>query len=136
MFRIKPTEFLARKGMYPYFVWSQNNNSQYKLALQDVVQSVHLWVVCFALSSWDLHHNITPCILGTVVQSLQQVGAHGGGFIMFRPTMQEVHSVEQFCWWKFNQIKVNFFRKIGGAFLVLLESAQWVRFCGGVFVNF
>jgi hypothetical protein len=50
--------------------------------------------------------------------------------------MQEVLNVQQFCCWEFNKIKMKNLREIGGALLVLLESAQWVRFCGGVFVNF
>jgi len=33
---------------------------------------------------------------------------HQGGFLMFRPTMQEVLDIEQFCEKKFNKIKINF----------------------------
>jgi hypothetical protein len=34
---------------------------------------------------------------------------HQGGSVMFRPTMQEVLNIEQFCEKDFNKIKAKFF---------------------------
>ncbi len=43
-------------------------------------------------------------------------------FLDFRPTVQELLNVEQFCQCKFNKTKTPIFRAIG-----VLESALWVK---------
>jgi hypothetical protein len=98
MFRIKPTEFWPGKECTHTLSEAKatihNTNWPYRILYNLSICGLFV-LLC------EVEIAITtspPCILGTVVQSLQQVAAHGGGFIMFRPIMQEeVLNVEQFC---------------------------------------
>jgi hypothetical protein len=41
------------------------------------------------------------------LESLQQVGVYQGGLIMSKPTIEDLLNIENFCHWKFIEIKIN-----------------------------
>jgi hypothetical protein len=63
---------------------------------------------------------VTLAMLLVSLESHGCLGMHQGGFVMFRLMVQEV---VELCHQKFNKIKNNFLKEIGGKFLVLLESS-------------
>jgi hypothetical protein len=38
---------------------------------------------------------------------------------MFRPTMEDLLNIENFCHWKFNEIKINILGKLGCIFNII-----------------
>jgi hypothetical protein len=76
-----------------------------------------------------------PMLLG-LLKSYPWIQVHQGGFIMFKPTIQEILSIGWF-------IVIEYFIKskvkhLGnwGALLLLLESFQWIGFDENDFVIF
>jgi hypothetical protein len=55
------------------------------------------------------------------------VGLHEA-LMIFRPKVQELLNIEQFCQRKFNKIKTKVLKGNWGKFLVLLKSLSWVNF--------
>jgi hypothetical protein len=135
MFRIKPTEFWPGKEcthtLFEAKATIHNTNWPYRMLYNLSICGLFCFVKLRSPSQYYPLHSWYCCPKPSTSR-----GVHGGRFIMFRLIMQEVLNVQQFCCWEFNKIKMKNLREIGGPLLVLLESAQWVRFCRGVFVNF
>ncbi len=62
---------------------------------------------------------VTLAMFLVSLESHSCLGVHRGGFVMFRLMVQELLN---FVIKKLIKSKINFFREIGGKFLVLLES--------------
>jgi hypothetical protein len=67
------------------------------------------------------------------LESFCWVGVHQGGFIMSRPTTQRL--LTTILSLKIPSIKTKHFREVGVCFWHCFESAQWVGFYGGAFIN-
>ncbi len=61
---------------------------------------------CFVLSQWDLpNHHTSQVLHSCTIEKLLLSKDAWSGFITFRPTMQFLKNIEQFCYWKYNKIK-------------------------------
>lgn len=71
------------------------------------------WFVCFVFSFVMMRSPTPrPHVLASVGKSLVSVPVHLSGLVVFRPPMQELLSIEQFCWRKFNKIETKYFKEI------------------------
>jgi hypothetical protein len=46
----------------------------------------------------------------------QRIAVHQGDFVMFRPLVQELLNIKQFCHKKFSKIKTTIVKRIGSCF--------------------
>jgi hypothetical protein len=85
---------------------------------------------------WEITNDAPHYALVIIRKLSVSKGWHQYGFVIFRPTMQELLNIELFFHWKFNKIKTEiFFREIETHFGIL-KSVQLIRFHEGDFVVF
>jgi hypothetical protein len=85
-----------------------------------------------SLSHWDLPNHSAPDVLLVPLESPWWVWVHQDGSALFKPMVQELLNIEQFCQRKLNKIKTKYFREIGASSWYYWKSlykwdSQWQK---------